>query len=104
MARDVADRDRDAAVVEDDHVVPVAADPRVGLGGQIAGGHGESGDERERGRQQASLERLDDASLVLVAAGVANRQRRAVGEQAEQRDLLRAEVAPRQRADLERSD
>jgi hypothetical protein len=88
VARDVADRNRNAAALQHDHVVPVAADARIRFRREVASGHRVAGHERERGGEQAALERLDDPALVLVAARVANGEGSPVGEQAEERDLL----------------
>ena len=73
LADHVADDEGDAAVVEMDDVVPVAADVDTDRAGQVAGGEGDAADRREPLGQDAPLHGLGDRAFGLVAPGPVER-------------------------------
>ena len=73
LADHVADDEGDAAMLEVDDVVPVAADVHTDRAGQVAGGEGDAADRREPLRQDAPLHGLGDRAFGLVAPGSVER-------------------------------
>ena len=104
MPRDVADAERETAAVERDHVVPIAAHLGLRARGQVAGRNSHAGDRGQRQRQQAPLQRLGDAVLVLVQPGVVDRERGPVRDEAEQPLLLVGELALAERPHVHHAD
>jgi hypothetical protein len=91
----------DAPTGHRDHVVPVAAD--LGLAGrrQVASGRVEPRQAGQPLRQQAALQGLGDPVLALVDAQVVDRQRDAIGREAQQKDVVLREAPRRRDADLQ---
>src|SRR6185312_16019805 len=79
-AHDVADDEGDPAVVEGDHVVPVAPHLAAGLGRAVAGGEFQAGVGRRELGQEAALQGLGGAAQPLVEAGVVDGHRGAGGQ------------------------
>ena len=103
VAHHVAGDERDAAARERERVVPVAADPAAPDRRAVARRQLEPGHDRQPLRDEALLERLDDAALVEQPRAV-DRRGRAVGRELEQLGVLGREHARRQRADVQHAD
>ncbi len=95
VAHDVPHRHPDAAAVERDRVVPVAA--HVRSTGHVAGRHLDAVERRKAVGQEAPLEHLHVRQLALVRARVLDREPGAVGHQHQQALVLEREAARRPR-------
>ena len=97
VADDIADDEGDPGAGQRDHVEPVAADPVLRVGGQVARGHVDGGAAGQPLRQQAALQGQGRGALAGVAAGVVQAERgpgdQLLGEQ--QVVLLRTAPGPR---------
>ena len=93
LAGDVAEEDEMAAVGGRDDVVEVAADVRSQLTRLVARGDGEVRDMREFFRQQAGLQRVRDAFLRGVEAGVLDGGRRSQREVLGELEIVLVEAA-----------
>ena len=112
LAGDVADAHRDPAVGELEHVVPVAADLHLLLGGAVRRRQLQAGQLREALGQQEALQGRRDRRVALDVPGLLDDGRQDPGQRDEQRSRLgpqrlgggqpggqRAEVAPAPAAD-----
>jgi hypothetical protein len=101
VAGHVAQHQADAAVVEAEDVVPVAAD-LGSLGGRHVAHRGAHALELgQLGGEEGALERLGDAALVLEDARVVDGHRGALGCQLQQGDVVAGERARLERADVQ---
>ena len=87
---DVADRDRDAVVVDRDEVVPVAARLGVGAAREVARRRRPAGRAGELARQQAALQHLGHLVLDGVQPGPVQRLRALARHRADDRALAGA--------------
>ena len=94
VPRDVAEHDREPAVLEREEVVDVAADvdPRRRL---VHLADLQPLDHRPRPRQQRALHRVGELLLLLVEAGVVDRERGLRGDRSRRLDRLLRERAAR---------
>ena len=104
LARHVAHDEQHAPAGQRDRVVPVAADLGLRRRRQVARAERDARQRRQRLRQQAALQRLGDAVLAAERARVVDRQRDAVGRQAQQVDVVGAQPPRRAHADLDDAD
>ena len=93
VPRNVADRDRDAAIGEFECVVPVAAADRILRAGAIGGVVEHVLVGRESLGEQCALERIGDEVLACVGTGAIDRKRRSQRELFEKNDLGGIEAA-----------
>ena len=105
MAYDVADREEDPAVGEDERVVPVAADRQARGTGQVATGDRDPRNVGEHGRQEAALQHFDHFTVVLVSLRVLERRRDPASDLEGDRDVVGFVTTPRRPvAETERTE
>ena len=104
VARHVAEHDREPPILEREEVVDVAADVQAGRG-LVHLADLQPVDARARARQQRALHRVGEVLLLLVEAGVVDREGR-LGRECRRRldRLLRERVAGAEGEDAERRD
>ena len=100
LADDVADDDADPVVAEVDHVVPVAADLELVPAREVAHGRVDPLDLGQPAREDALLQRHGDLVLPLVDHHPLEHERRAVGGEGEQLDIVLAEEVDGAAADV----
>ena len=86
-------------VGEDHHVVPVPANVCGALAGDIPGGEGKAWGLGKTIRQQATLQRLHEPALALIASRVVDCDGSAFGAQGEHRHVVIAEATSIARAE-----
>ena len=103
LADDVAHHERDPAVVEGQHVVPVATGLGADDAGQVARADREAVEPGQPARQEAALERVGDLAPRVGQRGPLERHRRLGGQGEQEGALVRPERARSGEAGRERA-